>query len=214
MVFLRHPSTSYKRRISAATCAEITAKPPPQWPQPPHAQEVVAHQRLARRAAQRAAQLDGRFRRRHRLSPPRFAPRDGRRALFARATVMRHFLATLTILALTACMVATTARRLLVAIACSPKTLPARPPAAAPRAIPLAPITPRAHIHHRTAAVADKTAAIRSALHNPGLEKAWTSSLPKRDTRCPGATPQASRWGRLGANSDALAGLHILPPTA
>ena len=113
--------------------------------------------------------------------------RDRRRATGSTARVMRHFsFLPLTVGLLTMGMSAPPATRLLVATAGRNEGLAPRSLTAPTRAVAMPTVAPRADVDHHTTAVAHVTAAIRTALHDPGLDKGLDSDAPLARYSSPG----------------------------
>ena len=167
MVLRRQPSTSARRRISAARRSEITCRASASPPRAPAAQEIVADDRRARLATAHTGQLPALPRPRGRRSTPHHrlacACGDRRRLPQPAATVMRHFLSlTLPVGLLATRVQVPTAPRLLVPATGRPQAPTPRRLTAPTRAVALTPIAPRADVDRPPTPIAHVTAAIRA----------------------------------------------------
>ena len=170
MVWQRHPSTSYRRRICALRRGKIMSFPPTS----PHAKQIVTNHRLACSPADETAEparpsWSPRAAGRRRRHP--HACQNRRRAAHSWATVMRHFLPlTLPVRLLTAGVLTTPPRSLLVPLTGASQALATSLIPTTLAAVAMTAVTPRADVDRGTASVADETATVRAEIHRPGLQ--------------------------------------------
>ena len=216
------PSTAQSRRISQASCGGIMAPPP--RARPAGAQEVGTDERPARLVAEGARpralrSLGSQRPRDDGIGQRGFAWRHAGRADPAWATLMRHFLhrtrPAAPVGSLPASVQQPPPTRPLVPASRLAGAAQARPLAAAPRAVPLAAVAPRADVGGAAAAITDEPAAVGAQERS---SRAWTRAPRSAKMGPPGASAPGSEKRGTGScqtrpSPAPFLGTPILPPT-